>query len=154
MSRYASRTDVSADRSRQQIERELLRFGAEEFGYLSRLGRAYIMFRYRGLGVQLSIPLPARDDDEFTTTPTGKDRSEAAAFAAWEAETKRRWRSLCLVIKALLVAVDDGVFTFEEAFLAHLVWGDGKTTAQQLLPTVQAALEGRKALPRQLEVLP
>jgi len=153
MSRYAARTRVSTHRSRQLIERQLMRFGAEEFGYLNARGRTYIMFRYRKLPVQLSIELPDPDDAAFTETPTGLERSKAAAIAAWEQETRRGWSSLCMVIKALLVAVDDGVFSFEEAFLAHLVWGDGKTIAQHLLPKVEAALESGKVLPETMEVL-
>ena len=142
MSRYARGTSVTEDRSRAQIERDLMRFGAEEFGYLSRPGEATIFFKYRQISVQLSVPLPDREDHEFTRTPTGKARAQEAALREWSQETRRRWRSLCAVIKALLVGVDDGVLSFEQAFLPFIMWGDGRTTSQHLLPTIEKALEG------------
>lgn len=157
MSGYASNTSVSEDRSRIEIERLLMRYGADEFGYMTRKNEAIIMFVFKGLHIEMKVPLPNQDDEKFCTTPTGrKTRSEDAAFREWEKEIRRRWRSLCLVIKALLVGIDDGVLTFEQAFMSYMVWGNGLTTSQLLLPTIHHALETGKGLGsvKQLEVLP
>lgn len=157
MTGYASNTSVSEDRSRTEIERLLMRYGADEFGYLTRKREAIIGFIFKGIRVEMTVPLPDRDDEKFHTTPTGrKTRSGDAAFREWEKEVRRRWRSLCLVIKALLVGIDDEVLTFEEAFMPYMVWGNGLTTSKILLPGIQHALATGKGLAavKQLEVLP
>ncbi len=139
---YARGTHVSQDRSRAEIERMLLRYGADEFGYVTRKGEAMVGFTYKQIRVQMTVPLPDRDSDEFQKTPgRGTQRSGQAATIAWETEARRRWRALCLVIKALLVGVEDGVLNFEEAFLPYIVWGNGLTTSQMLLPKIQQAIE-------------
>ena len=154
---YASGTQVPEYRSRAEIERLLMRYGADEFGYVTRKAEALIGFVYNGIRIQMSVPLPDREDPKFASTPTGRTtRSDSRAFNEWQKEIRRRWRSLCLVIKALLVGVDDGVLRFEEAFLPYVVMGDGLTICQHVLPHMQKALESGR-MPntlRQLESLP
>lgn len=55
------------------------------------------------------------------------------------AELRRRWRAPALVIKAKLEAVESGIRTFDEEFVADTVLPDGRTVAQWLLPQVDAA---------------
>ena len=137
---YASHTTVSPGASREQIEKYLTRYGATSFGYMNRVGEAVIQFEVKGIPVRMRIPMPDKDADEFQFTPKGRRRrGKGAAELEWEKEVRRRWRSLCLVIKALLVAIDEGVFTFEEAFLSHIVWKGGLTTAERLLPAIEKA---------------
>jgi len=137
--RYAAATQVGADRSRAEIERLLLRFGADKFSYAYESGRAAIVFALRGVVVLMRVPLPDRDDPAYTTTETGRKRKGDAGFKAWEQETRRRWRALALSIKAKLIAVEDGVATFEQEFLAYLVVGRGVTVGDRLLPYVADA---------------
>ncbi|MCJ2127689.1 hypothetical protein MKK51_02295, partial [Methylobacterium sp. E-045] len=40
------------------------------------------------------------------------------------------WRALFIILKAKLVAIDRGVSTVEQAFLAHAVLPDGPTIGQ------------------------
>lgn len=154
MSRYATGTHVNVDRSRAEIERRLLRYGAEEFGYLNRRTEGIIGFLYQGIRVQMTVPMLT--PEAFATTTTGRSRTQATATKEYEADTRRRWRSLCLVIKALLVGIDDGVLTFEQAFMPYMVMGDGQTIYQHALPHIQKALAGGQ-MPsslKQLEALP
>lgn len=154
MRSYAANTGVTEDRSRAEIERMLMRYGADEFGYVTRRTEGVIAFMYRQIRVQMSVPIPDRGDRQFTTTPArGTERSEQQAFNEWQKEVRRRWRSLCLVIKALLVGVDDGVLSFEQAFMPYIVWGNGLTTSEMLLPHIQQALEGGE-MPKNLKQLP
>lgn len=154
--RYATHTQVSEDRSRIQIERMVLKYGAEEFGTLIKKTEALVGFKYKNIRVEMAVPLPDKNDKRFSTTPAGrKRRSEAQAFTEWEREVRRRWRSLCLVIKALLVGVDDGVLTFEQAFMPYIVIG-GQTIGQRFLPQIVKAIESGKELTsiKQLMMLP
>ena len=134
MTRYASGTKVSANRSREEIEKLLLRFGAGQFGYLTDTdaGMAHIMFVYRKMRFRVSVTLPARA--EFKLTQSGREKKDTQVVADLEKETRRRWRSLTLLVKAKLVAVQDDVASFEEEFLPYLLWGNGQTTAEHMRP--------------------
>ncbi len=141
MTRYAHGTTVSTEKTRVEIEETLRRFGADAFasGYEART--AFIKFRARGRFVLLRLTLPATDDKAFTRSPTGKPRSPGTATEAYEAECRRRWRSLALLVKAKLAAVQDGIVTFEEEWLPHVVLPSGKTVYQEAAPAVALAYE-------------
>ena len=154
--KYARNTSVSRDRSRIEIERMVLKYGADEFGTLIKQNEALVGFKYKNIRVEMAIPLPDKTDKRFSTSPSGRNRrSDTQAFIEWEKEVRRRWRSLCLVIKALLVGVDDGVLTFEQAFMPYIVIG-GRTIGQRFLPQITKALESGEELKsiKQLMMLP
>ena len=157
MARYASGTDVTADRSRSEIERLLMRFGADEFAYVTARDKAMIGFVYQKVRCEISIELPDKDLPEFTKTPArGTKRTADAAFEAWQKEVRRKWRALAIVVKAMLVGVEEGVFKFDEVFMPYIVMGDGVTIYRHCMPLIQHALE-TGAMPnsmRQLEALP
>ena len=122
---YAQNTSVPVDRSRSEIERQLQRFGASGFGYGWEGSQEVVAFTYRGKQVRMTLPMPS---------PSGY-RSEEHR----QRERRRRWRSLAMVVKALLVAVDDGILSFEESFLGYFVMPDGQTLGQALIPRLEAA---------------
>ena len=67
----------------------------------------------------------------------------------YEQEERRIWRVLAWNLKARMVAVEEGVETFEEAFLSHLVNpASGRTVYEQL------SEDGRIELPAPLLALP
>lgn len=66
---------------------------------------------------------------------------------AWEQGCRQRWRALALVIKAKLEAVESGITTFEEEFLAHIVMPDGMTVGNHVRPTIQAWYSGGQMRP-------
>jgi len=140
---YATNTTVSEDKSRLEVEKMLMKYGATRFGYLREPGKALVCFTYKKLTIQMEIPLPSPDDRRFAVTPSKKwARTPEAKREAYEGEVRRRWRSLALAIKAKLIAVEDGVATFEAEFLPYMVAADGRTIAQKLLPVIEAAKEG------------
>jgi hypothetical protein len=146
---YADNTAVSEDRSRHEIERMLMKFGADEFGYYTKAEKAIVAFVYKGLRFEFGVSLPRKDEARFNTTPARRtQRSDDAAYKEWEKEVRRRWRSLCLVIKALLVGVEDGVLKFEEVFLPFLMLDkQGMTVGEIVGPKVAAALLSGKGMP-------
>jgi hypothetical protein len=150
MADYARGTPVEVVRTRTQIEDELRRRGATQFGYNvdDAAGEAVIAFTMAGLQVRMSLPLPDFDDDAFRYTPSGRyQRSPAEQAKAYQQEVKRRWRSLALIVKAKLVAVDDGISTAEREFLADTVVGDA-TVYQRIRPELERtrqAITGRSA---------
>lgn len=130
MTRYASTTDVSAAKSREEIERTLARYGASSFGYMTTqepVPAALIMFRYQARNYRITIPLPARTDpalrkrlNQYAVAPTPN-------AGAYDQAIKQRWRAVALYIKATLEAVESGIVTFEEAFLAAAMLPTGET---------------------------
>lgn len=139
MSRYAESTSVPADRSRNEIERTLQRYGAESFAYGWEGDRAVIMFAAHSRRIRFVLPLPSRTDRRFTLTPTGKTRTVTAAAEAWEQACRQSWRALALVVKAKLEAVEAGITTFEAEFLAHTMLPSGETVGEWVAPSVEKA---------------
>lgn len=141
MTRYAERTEVASDRSRAEIERTLRRYGATSFAYGWDQLVAVVMFELANRRIRFRLPMPDRDSREFTETPTGRMRSEKAAEEAWEQAGRQRWRALALVIKAKLEAVEAGITTVEQEFLAHIMLPDGSTVGDWAAPQLAIAYE-------------
>lgn len=134
MARYAATTEVPSDRSRSEIERTLRRYGAAAFAYGWEGNHAQVGFKLAGRQIKFILPLPDPDSDEFTLTPTGRDRSDKAAEEAYEQAVRQRWRALALVIKAKLEAVEAGISTVEREFLDAIMLPDGRTVGDWLGP--------------------
>jgi hypothetical protein len=144
---YAEGTNVAAERSRAEIERMLARFGATGFGYANEGDRSMITFRIGGRVVMIVLGFPAINNPLVARTPSGKLRTQTQAREALDQEIRRRWRSLVLVIKAKLTAVQDGISTLEREFLADLVVpGDGRTFGEWAIPQIEQAYQ-RNAMP-------
>lgn len=145
MASFAEGTDVPAERSRAEIEKLLDRYGATR--YVSGWDRehATIAFSAQERHVRFMLPLPRLEDS--ATSPAGRKRDARATKAAHEAEVRRRWRSLALVIKAKLEAVQSGVSTFEAEFLAHVLLPSGETVGSWISPYLEEAQHSKKMPP-------
>jgi hypothetical protein len=142
-SRYAKGTSVSSARTVDELQRLLVRFGAGEFCQATSVERrlAGVMFTIGGITYRVTMPLPSEADREFTHTPQQRQKRTAdAARKAYDEEVRRRWRALGLVIKAKLVAVEEGVVTLEAEFLPYAVLGSGLTVADEAVPRMQEAV--------------
>ena len=120
MTQYAKNTSVSVDRSKAEIERTLDRYGVDAFFYSKSASGAGIGFTFKGRTIKLNVPLP--DRKEYRDNKTGE--------ANWEKECRRLWRVLLLRIKGDLEAVESGLITFEDVFLAQTCLPDGSTVGQ------------------------
>lgn len=139
---YAEGTSVSVEKSRAEIERTLSRYGADQFLSGWEADRAMIAFRVDGRHVRINLKLPPRDDDRFLYSHGGKrERTATQVFEAWEKECRRLWRALNLVIKAKLEAVDSGISSFDEEFLASIMMPDGRTVSEDVIPKILEAYE-------------
>jgi hypothetical protein len=151
MGRYAETTDVPADRSRAEIERVLIRYGASGFGYswekrdvvrnpIPAYGPkteqrmfAVIVFQFKDRRIRLDLSMP--------------NEREAGTVAKAEQATRQRWRALLLVIKAKLEAVESGISTLEHEFLANIVTDSGRTIGDVVVPRLTEAIESGRLLP-------
>lgn len=139
MSTYASQTTVSPEKSRAEIEAILKRYGASHYGYMSGPDKAAIAFQAKDRRLRFTLPMPLRV--EYKTDKRGYWRSDAAIDTHWNQAMRQRWRALALVIKAKLEAVEAGVSTFEEEFMANIVLPSGQTMAEYALPQIAQAYE-------------
>lgn len=133
MAKFAERTTVPVNTTRAEIEKTLIRFGASKFMVMvdGDAFKATVQFFARERWIRLTLQLP---DPKV-------ERNCAA-------EERRRWRSLAALVKAKLVAVDDGLVEFEEEFLPHVLMSDGMTVYER---THQAlALEYQSGKPQTL----
>lgn len=121
---YAERTQVPIDRTKTEIEQTLARYGAERFMYFTESGNAVIVFESDNRRLKFGLPLPIESGAK-------NDRVR-----------RQRWRALFLCIKAKLEAIESGIETFEEAFLAHVVMPDGRTVHEHTSDRIALAYQG------------
>lgn len=135
MTRFAEGTEVPVERTRNEIERTLKRYGATGFAYGWEGAKATILFRMKERMLRFVILVPAIDDPEVRLTPTGRTRTAGAARSSCRRNIERqRWRALLLIVKAKLEAIESGIVTFEEEFLAQILLADGQTMGQWATP--------------------
>lgn len=136
---YAAQTAVTADKSRNEIERTLTRYGASCFAYGWQGTQAMIGFVMSGRQIRFLLPLPDATDRAFTRTPTGRNRTATEAAKAHEQAVRQRWRALALIVKAKLEAVESGIVTFEDEFAMHMILPDGRRVSEHVLPAIETA---------------
>ncbi len=171
MSRFAQGTSVPMERSRAEVERTLMRYGASGFAYAWER-RQQPMPRE---GHQGWCPLQSHPEDpqpSHCICGAGriierevvaihfkfKERTiqlevpmphecETGTKAKADAAVRQRWRALVLVLKAKLEAVASGISTLEAEFLANVVMADGRTVGQAILPRLSEAVASGRLLP-------
>lgn len=142
MSKFAADTSVSVERTRAEIERLILKYGATSTAFFNAPTEAMIAFEANERRILFRLPLPDRSEARFTSYQRGNSthqRTAEAAYAQWEQACRQRWRALALVIKAKLEAVESGIALFEDEFLANIVMPDGQTVASHIKPSIASA---------------
>ncbi len=147
MSSYASKTEVSAEKSRAEIETVLRRYGASAFsyGWDDAHGAAEVRFRFKEKWIRFLLAMPRRDEKRFHWKKYRNRYGEVRqtpeqAERAWEQACRSAWRSLLLVVKAKLEAVEHGISTFEYGCFAGTVLPNGQTVGEALMPLVDHAI--------------
>ncbi len=138
--KFANKTSVGSDKSKAEIEKTIVNYGAIDFGYMNRENHAIIAFKAEGRAIRMTIPLPNRDD--FRMSPGGRHWTTIQALKAYDQAGRQRWRALALIVKAKLEAVESGVATFEEEFMPYIVIPGGKTVGQVMIPQIASAYKG------------
>jgi hypothetical protein len=151
MAKFAAETDVPVEKTRFELERLLEQYKAQATAVFNSPREAAICFEIDGRRVMFRMPMPDATAKEFTHRQGGfrgeEARTPAGARAAYDKVIRRRWRALLLSIRAKLVSVDEGIETFEEAFMAHVVMPDGMTVGQHVKPRIAAAYKTEKMVP-------
>ena len=147
MTKFAEGTSVPVEKSRSEIEKMITRYGAASTAFMNAPGRAVILFECQGRRIMFTLPLPQVTDNKFSYDGRRKLRPQHKRQEAWEQACRQRWRALALVIKAKLEAVESGITTFEDEFLAHIVLPEGGTVGAYLRPRLAAIYDEGKMVP-------
>lgn len=142
MTQFASKTTVSSYKSREEIERTLEKYGADQFYYGKEKTASHLAFRMNNRNIKFILPMP--DRDSFAETPKGKIRTDASQEKEYEQAVRQKWRALALVIKAKLEAIESGITEFEDEFLAHIMLPDGSTAGDYMRPQINKAYDTGK----------
>jgi len=137
---YAEGTEVTPERSQQEIAAVIRKYGADGFVSGWQGNRAMVEFFADARRVRFLLTLPD-DPKAYAKTPGGRFRDERGQRTALEAEIRRRWRALALVIKAKLEVVQSGITTFETEFMANIVMPDGRTVAEHVVPVIKESYD-------------
>ena len=117
---YAASTQVPVERTKAEIEKLVKKYGAKGFAAGWHGDRAQINFVAHDRHIRFTILIPQ------------------------QAQAQRsRWRTLLLLVKAKLEAVDAKVVTFEEAFVGDIVMPDGKTVWETVREPITLAYQGK-----------
>jgi hypothetical protein len=111
----------------------------------SERAQAVVQFKIQNRIVRFVVKLPQladyakrRDRRGFAFTDAKKEDMRAQ-------DERQRWRALLLVIKAKLECVENGIATFEEEFLAHIVLPNDQDSAMKNPEATIQNLENRNA---------
>lgn len=140
---YAQGTEVTVDRSQSELRTILRKYGADGLALAEMRDRAVVEFAANDRRIRFALPIPTEDDPALARNKAGARRTPAQLKAAVAAEERRRWRALVMVVKAKLEAVESGIVTFEDEFLAQTVLPDNTTVGEQIQePIRRAYVEG------------
>jgi hypothetical protein len=120
---YAERTRVPVGQSREEIRAMLVKHDAGKIMFGESADQVVIGFEMAGRVLRFTVKMPP---------------------AKQTLQTRRVWRALLLAIKAKLKAVESGIETFDEAFLAHVVVpGTMWTVGDDVIPRIEQLGESR-----------
>ncbi|MDR6622390.1 hypothetical protein [Sinomonas atrocyanea] len=120
-SNYIRGASVTCSASQAEIQTMLASAGATGIRFASERGKTRITFRSGGHHFLLALPAATSD----------LPHAQEAA--------RRGWRQLSALVQAKLDAVDAGITTFDEEFLAYMVMPGGATVFQAVAPGIAAA---------------
>lgn len=123
---FAETTKVPVAQTKAEIERLIEKRKGSAFGILQQGDAAMVVFGLQERHIRFTLHFPADATDQ---------------------RKRSLWRALLLVIKAKLEAVDAGIETLEEAFLAQVVMPDGQTVAEHTLPRIAESYRDRSSVP-------
>lgn len=128
-------TIVRIENTQAEITKELSRYGIYEVQHTNQKGGFSVAFKVEleevpiPLGIRINVPYDQEKDEEDNR--------------GWKKQ-RVLYRVLYFYIKALLNTWDNGLKTFTEIFMPHLVLPGGGTVEQMLLPKLQKAIaEGK-----------
>lgn len=136
---YAENTTVSPARTREELEKFLVRRGATGFVAGWQGDRNVVSFIWRDRHMRVEVPLLERTHVKITHTETARRRTERQQQEAYDKMVRSRWRAVFLIIKAKIETIELGASTLDQEFGMSYVLPDGSTVADNVLPRLEQA---------------
>jgi hypothetical protein len=136
---YAENTSVSPARTREELEKFLVRKGATGYAAGWEVDRNVVSFIWRDRHVRVEVPLLDRTDPKITHSEGGRRRTARQQEEAYDKMIRSRWRAVFLIIKAKVETIELGASTLDQEFGMSYVLPDGTTVAENVLPRLQEA---------------
>ena len=111
---YAETTKVPILKTQAEICELVQRAGATTYGTATEGGRGIVFFRLKNRMIRFMVEVP-----------DGEQKS------------RTRWRALLLILKAKIEAINTGIVTMEDEFLAQTMTGDGGTVSDHIQPIIE-----------------
>jgi ribosomal protein S6E (S10) len=126
-------TEVSVERTKEQLRQLLIRHKIEQLQFvedwkMGLIGVAFVRTQVTGGKTKEGQPMAVAVPIRFTL-PIAAARMTRSHYreAQWGKRERQVWRALYYYTKARLEAVEFGLETLTDAFMAHIVTGDGRT---------------------------
>jgi hypothetical protein len=141
--RFAEGTEVSAEKSRSELEALLDKHSATEFALYKEKDQTTLLYRLGQRMVRQVVSFPEarlyeRKDPKVSWSARRKPEE---IKRMQDAEWRRRWRALLLITKAKLELIASGESTVDREFLADTLLPNGQTVAEAMLPRIAEAYE-------------
>lgn len=143
---YAQGTSVEASRTQGEISGILARIGCDRIVNAQETGQCVIYFEIEQRGFKFSLPLPRPDETRFTHHGRGA-RTASSAADHYNKEVNRRWRCFGALIKATLVAVEEGILPLNQALAPYAMLPSRRTVAEEVAQSFDTIPGGLAALP-------
>jgi hypothetical protein len=143
MNLYARETSVSVEKSQADLKKLLGRYKADriEMGSSERDGQAYVRFEFRDVRIEKRLTLPKAAEERFHRGKGGRHIGSASAYARWEQACRQQWRILLLLLQAQMEAVELGLYSVHQAFLADLLLPSGQPLGEAVASHLPDALK-------------
>jgi hypothetical protein len=136
---YVRGASITGAASRMEIQDMLTEYGATGFRCGWEEGRAAIAFTAGKRRFRFVLPLPGSADLAGSAGDPLQPRRQGTGSKSPEEMARRCWHRLSLLIRAKLEAVDSGIVTFDQEFLAYMVLPGGGTVFQDAAPAIGTA---------------
>lgn len=137
-------TNVPISKSQDDLRATLQRFGADQFTFGEGTDWVGVELIHADTLVRLRCTIIVPTEEEAYAALRAAHLStkpSADPIARANAERARVWRVLVWTVKARLVAVEEGLETFEQAFLSHLVDpATDRTLWDAVRPSIEAGV--------------
>lgn len=118
---YAKTTSIPAERTKADIEKLVRKYGAKGFQAGWEGTQQWLSFIAHDRHIRFSLIVPDNNPQVM----------------------RSKWRTLLLLVKAKLEAVDAKIATFEEAFIGDVVMPSGKTVYETARAGIALAYKDR-----------
>lgn len=127
---YAAGTTVSSAKTMGEIQGMLAARGVVKVATMTDPEKFTLAFEFEGVPYRMTLPTPDPASPEFSQYYRGSvlyERSDSQKKKLYEKEVNCRWRAFGMVIKAKLVAVEEGISTIAREFIGDAVLASGQT---------------------------